>query len=186
MLKRVHAVRQAPPLANLLKEAARHSAAEDRIEHRERVAPFVAHRKPARTEDDVGLFGIFGLHERRGREQRRFGLGRFGAAAKIGEGSFEERDDRVVVDVARGGEDDPVRRVARPHVQAQIVARERGNGLGIADRRLADVGARPHRAGEEIVDHIVGRVVVHPDLFEHDLLLFSEFARREGRVKVKL
>jgi hypothetical protein len=33
------------------------------------------------------------------------------------------------------------------------------------------------------VDHLVRRVVVHPDFFEHDLLFFGDLARVEGRMQ---
>ena len=33
------------------------------------------------------------------------------------------------------------------------------------------------------MNHFVRRVVVHPDFFEHDLLLFGNLARIEGRVQ---
>ena len=33
------------------------------------------------------------------------------------------------------------------------------------------------------MNHLVRRVVVHPNLFEHDLLLFGEFSRVEYRVE---
>ena len=43
--------------------------------------------------------------------------------------------------------------------------------------------AAPERAREEIVDHLVGRIVVHPDLFEHDVALFAQLFGIEPRVQ---
>jgi hypothetical protein len=68
------------------------------------------------------------------------------------------------------------------HMCAQIRRRHARHSVRRADRRLAQVRSAPHRLQKEIVDHLVGRVVVHFDLFEHDFLLFGELLRVEERV----
>ena len=59
----------------------------------------------------------------------------------------------------------------------------RDDGVGEADRRLAEARAAPHRLQKDVVDQLVGRVLVHLDLFEDDLLLFRQFLRVEVRVQ---
>ena len=65
----------------------------------------------------------------------------------------------------------------------KIVRRNAHDRVGKADRRLAEIRAAPHRLQEEIVNQLVGRVLVHLDLFEHDLLLFGQLLRIEERMQ---
>ena len=117
-----------------------------------------------------------------GREARALRHRQRRVAAERRERVADERDDRVVVDVARGGHEHRRRRVARRAPRQQVLARDPRDGVREADRRVAEVRAAPQRAREAVVHHLARRVVVHLDLFEHDLLLAREVVRGEARV----
>ena len=53
--------------------------------------------------------------------------------------------------------------------------------LGLAEDRTSQGMVGPERAGEDLVDQIVGRVLDHLDLFEDDLLLALDLGGVEGR-----
>ena len=118
-LKRIDAVDEAALLANLLEEPARHSAAQDRIEQRKRVAPLVANVDAARADHDVSLFAILVANVRRGRRQRAFGPVQLAGALELRELLAHQLDEAIVLDIAGGCDDDGVRRVVRAHVRAQ-------------------------------------------------------------------
>ena len=101
-----------------------------------------------------------------------------GSGRKCARGELAEV---VVVDVAAGRDHD-----ARVHVVGVVIAAhgvevERGQRLAVADdgppeRVLAEDGL-----AEVVVDELGRRVLVHRDLFEHDLALLVEVGERGSR-----
>ena len=112
----------------------------------------------------------------------RSGHRRRRVAAERRERVADEPHDRVVVDVAGRGDEHRRGRVARRAPREQILARDARDRLREADRRVAEVRAAPQRAREAVVHDLARRVVVHLDLFEHDLLLARQVVGSEARV----
>src|SRR5665213_3550295 len=86
-----------------------------------------------------------------------------------------EREQQVVLEEIKMYDDSPGEVVHERFTRTLW----RGDGPGEADRRVAEVRAAPQRAREALVYDLARRVVVHLDLFEHDLL----FAFQVGRVE---
>jgi hypothetical protein len=79
-----------------------------------------------------------------------------------------------VVDGAGGGEDDVVRLVERAVIRRHVAAAEPLDHLGAADDGPAEGLIREHALADEVEDQVVGCVVEHRDLFQHDLALLLE------------
>jgi hypothetical protein len=88
-----------------------------------------------------------------------------------------------VVDVAGGGDRDALRAVLRTEVAQHRVAVERLDDLPVAQDGSAERMVRPDPLGEEIVDHVVGRVLHHPELLEDDRLLTLDVPAVEPRME---
>ena len=67
-------------------------------------------------------------------------------------------------------------RVARGVEGAQLLARHRPDHLGAADHRAPERVRAEDRLAEHVEDAVLGVVLVHRDLFEHDLALGLELA----------
>ena len=169
-------------LADALEQARRHSAAEQRVEHREGVTALVAHRQARRAEQHVGLLGVVDDRVDRGREARPFRHRPRRAAGERREGLTGQAHDLVVVDVAGHRDEHRRGRVARVAPGHQLVALDRAHRVGVAHGRVGQVRTAPQRAREALVDDVARVVVVHLDLFEHDFLLFAQIGRGEHGV----
>ena len=108
---------------------------------------------------------------------------RLARTGERGEVLRDQFDEAVVLEIPRRRNDDRVRRVVRAHVAAQIFRRDADDGIVEPDRRIAEIRAVPHRLQEEIVDQLVGRILVHFDLFENDFLLFRQFLRSNAECR---
>jgi hypothetical protein len=83
-------------------------------------------------------------------------------------------DEVVVVQIAGGGEDHVAgREAAGVEVEDGLLV-EAGDGLDRAEDGAAEGVVLPEVLGEELVDEVVGIVLVHLDLFEDDALLAGE------------
>ena len=96
----------------------------------------------------------------------------------------DELDEPLVLDRARGRDDDVRGRVHRAVVGPDRAARDGRDHLGGADHRPADRVRAEHGLGDQVVDELLRRVLVHRDLLEHDVALGVEVveARREDHV----
>ena len=82
-----------------------------------------------------------------------------------------ELDDRVVVDVARRGDDDVRAGVAGPVVGVDVGNRNRADHLRLAQDPPAERMTAEDGTVEYVVDLVLRLVLVHRDLLEHDLAL---------------
>ncbi len=108
-------------------------------------------------------------HERRAQPRpprRRFPL--------LALGFLELSHERVVLQVPGRGDDDVAGPVHRLVVARQRTAADRRDHLGRADHRPAERVVAEDRLAHQVVDELVGRVLVHRDLLEHDLALRVE------------
>ena len=103
---------------------------------------------------------------------------------QAGEFLFRHAHHVVVLDRAGGDQGHAVRRdnCAR-HIVAQVVAREGGDRLLVAQDRPAHRLVRIDHGLQMIEDDVVGRVARLPDLLQHDLALALQFALLEGRAR---
>ena len=82
-----------------------------------------------------------------------------------------------------GGRDDEAARHVVPAVEpVDLVARRGLDRVGGAEDGPAERMVRPERLGEEVVDDLLGRVLVHVDLLEDHLPLRVEVGGSEPRV----
>ncbi len=92
----------------------------------------------------------------------------------------------LMIEVAGGGEDDvPWGELLAVEVEDGLLIEARDGLLGPEDGAAQRV-ALPEVLGEELVDEIVGVVLVHLDLFEDDALLALDLLGGEGGVKDKV
>ena len=94
---------------------------------------------------------------------------------------FDQPDDRVVLEAARGRDHQPVRLVVAPveagdAVTGQAVDRLRGAQHRPSERTVTEEGVR-----EEVVHPVAGVVLGHGDLFEDDVTLGLDLLRRDDR-----
>ena len=104
-----------------------------------------------------------------------------GARAGAVQHSLGELDDPRVVDVAGGGDDDVVGRVAGVVVGGDVGDRDRADHLGSPEHAPAERVVAEDRLGEHVVDAVLGLVLVHRDLLEHDLALGVDLVGRQRR-----
>ena len=76
-----------------------------------------------------------------------------------------------MLEVAGGGDDDVARRVAGVVVGGDLGHRDRADHLGAAEHAAPERMVAEDRLGEDVVDAVLGLVLVHRDLLEHDLAL---------------
>ena len=95
----------------------------------------------------------------------------------------DERAERVVLDVARGRDDDVPGAVALAVIRRDVAVRERAHRRGAADHRPAELVVAEHAARRQVVHEIGGIVLDHRDLLEHDLALGLERLGLEARAR---
>ena len=84
---------------------------------------------------------------------------------------LHQRDDPLVVDAARGGHDQVVRRVACVVVRGDVGHGNRRDHLGAADDRPPQRVLAEDRRGQHVMHLVRGLVLVHRDLLDHHLAL---------------
>jgi hypothetical protein len=77
----------------------------------------------------------------------------------------------VVLEAARRGHDQMLRAVPGPVVLVDLLPRDRVDRLHGAEHRAAQRGVAEQVRGERLVHRVRRIVVVHGDLFEHDVPL---------------
>ena len=89
-----------------------------------------------------------------------------------------------MLDVPGGGDDDVGRDVHLVVVARDRLARDRRDHLGRSDHRPPERVVAEDGVGDQVVDELLRRVLVHRDLLEHDLALGLELGerRREDHV----
>ena len=88
-----------------------------------------------------------------------------------GEGPACERDDLLVIDVARHRNHHPLRGVPPYMERVQLRSGHRFDGFDGTDDRTSDRMITEHGFQEGISQQVLGIVVAHGDLFEHHLTL---------------
>ena len=170
-------------LPHFLEEARGHAAADHVVQDEQGVALGCRVVQAREAHDDVDLLERLvddvdpGLHDR-----RRIRAPRGGAGEAV-EAPVEEVHDPVVGDVARDRDHDPRRHVLLAEVGEHRVAVVAAHGLTRAEDRAPEGVALPELPGEEVVDQVVGRVLHHLDLLEHDRLFALELLGVEDRVE---
>ena len=76
-----------------------------------------------------------------------------------------------MLEVAGGADDDVGAGVALAVVGLDLGNRDRGDHLGLAEHPPAQRVLAEDGVGEDVVDAILGLVLIHRDLLEHDLAL---------------
>ncbi len=145
----VHGVGHPALLADLLEEARRRGAAEDRVEQRGGEAPLVRARDPGRREAEVVLLDVLALEvqgrwrrldERRARVRARGAL-----VGDLGDRTVDELEQALVIDAAGRREHDVPRRVQGAVVRGECLGRHGGDDLRGPDHRAAPAGGRRRR-----------------------------------------
>ena len=115
------------------------------------------------------------------------GLGR---AVAVGHAGAEvlggERRDLLVLDVARGGDDDVLCRVAVVVVGRDPVARDARDHRRLAEHAPSERMVAVDGLAEDVVDTVLRLVLVHRDLLEHDLALGVDLVLGQRRVEQHL
>ncbi len=176
-------VRQASLLSDLLEQPGRHPAPEDHVEQPQRPAPSVRARDPLGSVDEVRLLDVAFVHDETPRHRRRR-PGRADRARRCAraEGRVDEVHHLRVVHLAGGGHDDVVPGVVPVEEAGDRLARHLLDRAGKALHAPAQRMVGPDRFVEDVKDDVVGRVLVHRDLFQHDRALGLNVVRRERRV----
>ncbi len=86
-----------------------------------------------------------------------------------------------MVDVPRRGDDDVVGRIARAVVLGDVGHRDAADHVGAAEDAPAEGMVAVDRLREDVVDAILGLVLVHGDLLEHHLALGIDLVRGQRR-----
>ena len=95
----------------------------------------------------------------------------------------DQVDEGVVLEVAGGGEDHVACREALPIEADEGVLFEAADGFVGAEDGLAEGVVLPEILGKDLVDEVVGVVLVHLDLFEDDAALAGDVLGGEDRVE---
>ena len=129
------------------------------------------------------LLRVLALEAEPGRGRARERPADAGACARGGAGAaldaLQQRDEAIVRDVPRRGDDD-VRRPRTSSGGSPTIARR----LTVEMTSAVPITGRPsgcvaeHRLREEVVDELLRRVLVHRDLLEHDLALLVDLGER--------
>ncbi|GIU90805.1 MAG: hypothetical protein KatS3mg010_1904 [Acidimicrobiia bacterium] len=178
---RVHGVREATLLPDLLEEARRHPPAERLVQHDQRVPVGVEGGEGAHAHHDVVLLGVARHHgdgnRRCGRRVLAFGT----VAVPRREPGLAQRDDALVREVPGRREHDVRRPVVRPVVPDDRVAGHRRDALVRTDHLSPERVVREERTVEHVVHEVVGRVVAHGDLLEDHLALRLDLVGAQRR-----
>ena len=178
----VDRVRHPALLADLLEEPRRGRAAEDRVEQRGGEAAAVGARDPGRADADVVLLGVLAREAEAGRRRRHEQGPRRAAGCRRrrrrGLGAPEQREQlscsrfpAAAITMLRPTYISPWYRRSRR-------GSTRRDHLRRADHGPAERVVAEDRLGEEVVDELLRRVLVHRDLLEHDLPLGVELGER--------
>ena len=179
-----HRVGQAPALAHLLEQPRGGGPAEHAFEHAQREAALVV------AGDARARRGTRGTARcpcaRSARAARTAGLGpatlcgraaarRRACARALSSASRRSRLGQLaralVVDRAGGGDHDRLRQRSARVEGLQLLARDRADDLGGADHRAPQRVLAEDGLAEHVEDPVLGIVLVHRDLLEHDLAL---------------
>ncbi len=106
-----------------------------------------------------------------------------GAGGERAEGLGNFGDEGFVLQVAGGGEEHVRRGEAAGVLGEHDGLGEGGDGFGGAEDRAAEGVAGPELLGEELMDQVVGVVLIHLDLFQDDALFFLNVVGGEGGVQ---
>src|SRR5207249_6035585 len=169
--ERVDRVRAAAALADLLEEPRARAVAERRVQYGDRVARRIRDRYAARPEHELHLLELALVHRNAAARRRHAVVDRGSAAVEVAEAGADRVDERGVVHLPGGGDDQSIGAIACDEQrQAGVAVEARDARARATDRRPERVLA-PVLLVEEIVDEVVGRVLDLRDLLEHDLTL---------------
>ena len=100
-------------------------------------------------------------------------------------GALEQWQQEIVLEVAGRRDDDVACAVRLAVVRGEGAAADRRDHPGAPDDRPAERVAAEHGFGQEVVDEILGRVLHHRDLLEHDLALGVDVGECRGEDHVR-
>jgi hypothetical protein len=164
---------------NVLKQTRAHRPAKNRVEHVARVSILMILPVPARAEADVALLELLRADGDPWNHDGR-GFGNVHALAWNGaKGTLDEVADALVIDVADSSNNQVRRGVHTVEVAPQGRRGQRLDGLFRPENRAPERVPFPQMLGEQLVDQVVGGVLDHLDLFEHDLLFSFDVGRRK-------
>ncbi len=162
-------IRKPALFANVLKESRAHRPAQHGVEHVTRIPIVVVLRVAARAHADVTLLEVL-VADNHLRHDRWRCIGRPRRARWH---RLERRQNQLpyprMLDVAGGRHDDVAGGIGRLEILSQALLRERLNRLSRPEDRAPQRMPLPEALREHFVDEIVGRILDHLDLFEHDL-----------------
>jgi len=180
-------VGQAVLLADFLKQARRHAAAQDVVQHRGGEAALVRHGIRRNADADVHLLEVTFFFEANGRLGRR----RVRSPGKAGgrqtaEFFFDEFDQARMFEIAGGGDDHIVRGVPGAITGEQSAAMETAHRFGSAENGPPQGMVGPEALRKQLVDQVLGVIQLHLDFFEDHLLFFAEVPVIKTRAQDKV
>ena len=164
-------VGEPPPFADVLEEPRAHGPAEHDVQQVADIPIVVLLGVSVHPQADMALLDRLVAHGQPGHRRRRSDGDRLAVRRHVRERLRHQVPDGLVLDVA-GRRDNQVPGGVDPReVVAQGGAVDGAHGGGDPENRPAQGVSRPEALSEELVHEIVGSVLHHLDLFEHDLLL---------------
>ena len=137
------------------------------------------------AEHEVGLLGRPVQHPHRRRPGGSRPPAGLAVAEAAGEAGGDALDHPVVVDVAGGGHDDVAGPVVVVVEAGDVVAAHGHDGVASPSTSRPTVWPGNSASAKSGVHEVVGRVLVHPDLFEDHLPLAVDLVGPEGRAPTR-
>ena len=177
----VHGVDEGLALAHLLEQPGRHAAPDDVVQEIESVALRRPVRDPRKPQDQVDLLEDLVHDVDAGVQHRGRAAPGDGLAPEVLEARGEQVHHPRWIRMPRRRHHDVrggvlLLEVAQDRLPPEAPDRVRG-----AEDRPPERVVSPDPLGEEVVDEIVGRVLHHLDLLEHDRLLLLDVVLGEAR-----
>ena len=177
-------------LPDLLEQPRRHPATEGGVDDEEREPVRIRAREPVRPDDHVGLLGLLPLDEvaargcrgARGVAETPRGISATVPLAPHVHALAEHAHEVLVADVPGDGHDEPCGHVVPPVEAANGSARGRADPFARAQDRPSERMTGPEGRREQVVDDVLGRVLVHVDLRQDHVPLRLEVARSDRRM----
>ena len=176
-------VDQALALPDFLEQPRGHAAADDVVEQEQGVTLGRHVAEPGEAHDQVHLLELLVDDVDPGLQRRRRVGGVDRLTGEAVEAGAEELDRPLVGHVPGHRDDDPGRRVGLHEVAVDGVAPIFLHGLPGPQDGPAERVTFPDLRGEEVMDQVVGRVLHHLDLLEHNRLFALELLGVEDRVQ---
>jgi hypothetical protein len=159
------------PLSHYLEQARGHAPPEDGVQEEQRVALRGVLLETRTPQHEVHLLERALDQVQAGRQGGPVDYPDRAGLAEVEEPRPQKVYQLLVADVTGGGNRDALRAVLRAEVVQHRIPVERLDDLAVTQDRATERMLRPDPLGEEVVDHVVGRILHHPELLEDDRLL---------------